>query len=75
MNIQTRAATISAEEEGRRRRVVASANWSAEMEGLGSQTKDYDALSELWITGKISRDELDKRRRAMLKDYLSARGH
>lgn len=62
MNIQTKATLISHEEIARRRRIVEEANWSVRMEGLGEQDAEYNALSELWITGKITRDELELRR-------------
>lgn len=36
------------------------------MEGLGRQTPEYNALSELWITGEIDRQELRERRMRMV---------
>lgn len=61
---------ISEEEVARRRKVVSKANWSAEMEGLGRQTSEYNALSELWIIGEIGREELEKRRMEMVLDRV-----
>lgn len=58
-------AKISTEEIERRRKLVSEANWSAEMEGLGTQTEEYNALSELWITGQISDEELEERQMKM----------
>lgn len=40
------------------------------MEGLGRQTPEYNALSELWITGKIDRQELQERRMRMVLDRM-----
>lgn len=57
---------IGPEEEARRRKVVSKANWSAAMEGLGEPTSEYSALSELWIAGVITREELRERRRQMV---------
>ncbi|WP_353534043.1 hypothetical protein [Cognatishimia sp. WU-CL00825] len=54
----------------RRRKIVSRANWSAEMEGLGRQTPEYNALSELWITGEIDRIELQERRMRMVLDRV-----
>lgn len=62
--------TISDEEVVRRRKLVSKANWSAEMEGLGRQTPEYNALSELWVSGEIDREELEKRRMEMVLDRV-----
>ncbi len=75
MNAPVKQNPINAAEQAMRRKRVTAANWSARMEGLGKQTPDYDALSELWITGQISREELEDRRMDMLKEYLRNRGH
>lgn len=66
---------ISPAEVARRRKIVAKADWSMRMEGLGKQTAEYDDLSELWITGQISKAELDERTAKMVTDYIRARGH
>ena len=74
MNAPVINGLISPEEIARRRKIVASADWSMRMEGLGKQTPEYDELSELWITGQISKAELDARRVKMVMDYIRARG-
>ena len=45
------------------------------MAGLGMPTEEEIALSELWITGQITHEELKKRRMAELKEYLLEHGH
>ncbi len=62
---------LSDAEMARRRKLVSKANWSAEMEGLGRQSPEYNALSELWITGQISRDELERRTYQMVQDRIA----
>lgn len=65
MNVQARP-LLPAAEQARRRKIVASAAWSARMEGLGRPLPERVALDELWITGQISRDERREQIRAML---------
>lgn len=66
MNIQAEIALPLAEQE-RRRKVVSGAAWSARMEGLGKPLPERVALDELWITGKISREERRDRIHSMMK--------
>ena len=73
MNKVSPVPTISAAERERRAKAVSKANWSAEMEGLGKQTPEYNALSDLWIKGKISRAELEKRQIKMTRDRIKSR--
>jgi hypothetical protein len=75
MNAPVINGLISPEDIARRRKIVAKADWSMRMEGLGKQTPEYDELSELWITGQISKAELDARTAKMVTDYIRARGH
>ncbi|MFV1630823.1 antitoxin VbhA family protein [Phaeobacter sp. JH20_18] len=75
MNVNVINGLISPDEIARRRKIVAKADWSMRMEGLGKQTGEYDDLSELWITGQISKAELDARTAKMVTDYIRARGH
>lgn len=70
MSTHAHTAGIDPDEVARRKKVVSRANWSVEMEGLGKQTPEYGVLSELWITGEISRGELQNRRRQMVLDRI-----
>jgi hypothetical protein len=73
MDNQPSNSTVSSEEEARRRKVVSKANWCVAMEGLGEPTPEYNALSELWITGKITREELRGRRRQQVMHRIGKR--
>ena len=64
MTTPAKNASISPEEIARRRKAMAEAVWSARMAGLGKPTEEDSALSELWITGQITHEELKKRRKA-----------
>ena len=75
MTTPAKNASISPEEIARRRKAMAEAVWSARMAGLGKPTEEESALSELWITGQITYEELKKRRKAELKEYLREQGH
>jgi hypothetical protein len=75
MNAPVINALISPGEIARRRKVVTAADWSMRMEGLGKQTPDYNALSELWITGQISKTELNARTKQMVTEFIRERGH
>lgn len=75
MNAPVINALISPDKIARRRNVVAVAGWSMRMEGLGKQTPEYDALSELWITGQISKTELNARTIQMVTEFIRERGH
>ena len=67
-------ASISPEEIARRRKAMAEAVWSARMEGLGTPDAESEALSELWITGKISHAEMEIRRMALVMDHVHDHG-
>jgi len=60
---------VGPEEQARRRKLVSSADWSAQMAGLGKPSPEAVALDELWITGQISREE----RHARIVDMVKAR--
>lgn len=62
-------ASISSEEIARRRKAMAEAVWSARMEGLGTPDAESEALSELWITGQITHEEMETRRMALVMDH------
>jgi hypothetical protein len=66
MNSEARIA-LPPEEQARRREVVSSAAWAAEMEGLGKPDPAFIVLDELWISGQISREERMNRAHAMLR--------
>ncbi len=66
---------ISEAEEARRRKVVSRARWHSAMEGLGDSTDDEKALDELWVTGQISREELELRSKMQINALLEAHGH
>ena len=68
-------ASISPEEIDRRRKAMAEAVWSARMEGLGTPNAESEVLSELWITGQISHEEMETRRMALVMDYVREHGH
>lgn len=67
-------ASISPEEIARRRKSMAEAVWSARMEGLGTPDAESEALSELWITGQITHEEMETRRMALVMDYVRDHG-
>lgn len=58
------------EEQARRRNLVASADWSCRMEGLGKPSAERVALDESWITGQISRDEYEARAFALVRERI-----
>lgn len=67
MNKPLQPNPISPEEVALRRKTVSSAAWAARMEGLGRPAAEFAELDELWINGKISRDERVRRAKEMLK--------
>ncbi|MEP3895194.1 MAG: antitoxin VbhA family protein [Litorimonas sp.] len=75
MTTSANKASISPEEIARRRKAMSKAVWSSRMAGLGKPTAEESALSELWITGQITHEELKKRRMAEVKEYLLEHGH
>lgn len=75
MNAPVINALISPDEVARRRKAMSKAVWSSRMEGLGTPNAESEALSELWITGQISHEEMENRRMKLVTDYLSERGH
>lgn len=54
---------------------MAEAVWSARMEGLGTPNAESEALSELWVTGQISHEEMETRRLALVMDYVREHGN
>ncbi len=66
---------VSCEEIARRRKAMSEAVWSSRMAGLGEPTSEDEALSELWITGQISHDEMRRRRRLLVNEHLHERGN
>ena len=58
------------EEQARRRNLVASADWSCRMEGLGTPSAERVARDESWITGQISRDEYEARAFALVRERI-----
>lgn len=66
--------SISPGEITRRRKAMAEAVWSARMEGLGTPDAESEALSELWITGKITHEEMETRRMALVMDHVRNHG-
>ncbi|MCF6446189.1 antitoxin VbhA family protein [Nereida sp. MMG025] len=66
--------SISPQEIARRRKAMAEAVWSARMEGLGTPDAESEALSELWITGQITHEEMETRRMALVIDYVRDHG-
>ncbi len=70
---QPHKSKVSSKEEARRRKVVSKANWSAAMEGVGEPTPEYTTISELWITGEITREELRERRGQLVKERIQQR--
>lgn len=73
MNTPDIKTSLSSEEVARRRKAMSKAVWSARMEGLGMPNAESVALSELWITGQISHEEMEKRRMVLVTDYLRDR--
>lgn len=74
MNAPAINTLISPDEVARRRKAMSKAVWSARMEGLGKPTPEDEALSELWITGQISHDEMRRRRKLLVNEHLHERG-
>ena len=72
MNSEVRTA-LPPEEQARRRKLVSSADWSAQMAGLGKPSPEVVELDELWITGQISREERSARLHAMAQAMTKAR--
>jgi hypothetical protein len=64
---------LPSEEQARRRKLVSSADWSAQMAGLGKPSPEVVELDELWITGQISREERRARLHAMAQAMTKAR--
>ena len=60
---------ISAEEQARRRKQVSTARWLGRAEGLGTPGPEYGVIDELWVTGKITREERRSRIDAMMKTH------
>lgn len=60
---------LSAEEQTTRRKQVSAARQFARMTGKETPGPEYGAIDELWVTGKITREE----RRDMRKKHRS--GH
>lgn len=75
MTTSANKVSIGPEEIARRRKAMSKAVWSSRMAGLGKPTAEESALSELWITGQITHEELKKRRMAELREYLREQGH
>ena len=75
MTTPTSNTSISPEEVARRRKAMSGAVWSSRMAGLGKPTTEETALHELWITGKISHEELRKRTKLLDNEYLRDQGH
>lgn len=67
MNVQA-LTILPAQEQERRRKLVARADWSCRMEGLGKPAAERVALDELWITGQITKAEHSRRIVAQVKD-------
>ena len=67
-------ASISSEEIARRRKAMAEAVGSARMGGLGTPNTESEALSELWITGQITHEEMETRRMALVMDHVREYG-
>jgi hypothetical protein len=61
---------INPEEVARRRKAMSKAVWNARMAGLGKPEAESEALSELWITGQISHDEMQRRRKLLVNKFL-----
>jgi hypothetical protein len=64
MTTPANKAPISVEEIARQRKAMSKAVWSSRMAGLGMPTAKESALSELWITGQITHEEMCNRRKA-----------
>ncbi|AUR22551.1 hypothetical protein PhaeoP80_04528 (plasmid) [Phaeobacter inhibens] len=75
MNAPVINALISPDEVARRRETMAEAVWSARMEGLGKPTEEEVELSELWITGQITHDELRQRTKKLVADTVRELGN
>ena len=75
MTTPAKNVSISPEEIARRRDAMAEAAWSARMEGLGTPNAESEALSELWITGQITHEEMETRRMALVMDHVREHGH
>lgn len=63
---------LSTAEQEHRRDLIASADWSCRMAGLGKPSAERVALDESWITGQICRVEYELRAFALARARIRA---